>query len=485
VVVHTVPVAQPANQDAVIIANISDDTGIASTELSFRRGGETSFSTVDMVRSGDVYQGTIPSGQVTARGLEYSIFVRDIGGLTERAPRTGLFSLQIRVGEPGLVRDQAQPGGSEQTGYRLVSVPLDLDNKNPQAVLADDLGEYDITQWRFYEVPANQTKVEFPNTSPMSPGKSFWLIVRELGKRISTGAGTSTRLDEEFTITLNPQWNLIGNPFDFPIPLSKLTIANGQTVELRTYTGSWNDPVNAPVAVIQPFEGYALFNNAGVNTTLSINPDLAAPNAISLSKSPGESSELSWSISILARSQNASDGDNILGVDPRSKPARDDLDRPEPPVIGEFVSVYFPHPEWGQLNKNYCTDFRPEIDQGQIWELQVVTNIDDVVNLTFEGIETVSDEYDLWLFDPTTRVSQNLRQNRRYTAAASVAHPRRLQVLIGPNEFVHDELALTQTLPDEFELSQNFPNPFNPTTNHSIRFATRVSHNTAYLQYSR
>jgi hypothetical protein len=25
------------------------------------------------------------------------------------------------------------------------------------------------------------------------------------------------------------------------------------------------------------------------------------------------------------------------------------MDHPEPPVVGEYVSVYFPHPEWGKL----------------------------------------------------------------------------------------------------------------------------------------
>jgi len=81
-----------------------------------------------------------------------------------------------------------------------------------------------------------------------------------------------------------------------------------------------------------------------------------------------------------------------------------------PPLWANFVSVYFPHPQWGELSKNYCTDFRPEISDGEIWGFEVKTNIRDAVNLTFEGIKAVPSEYKVWLLDPMLQTSQNLNQ---------------------------------------------------------------------------
>jgi len=43
--------------------------------------------------------------------------------------------------------------------------------------------------------------------------------------------------------------------------------------------------------------------------------------------------------------------DNLAAVAPAASVGWDPLDRPEPPVVGDYVSVSFPHPEWQRITK--------------------------------------------------------------------------------------------------------------------------------------
>ena len=83
----------------------------------------------------------------------------------------------------------------------------------------------------------------------------------------------------------------------------------------------------------------------------------------------------------------------------------DQHDRPEAPVIGEYVSVYFPHPEWGKVSPIYATDARPEPLEGDIWEFEVKSNIKDKVTLNFAVLESVPEDYEIWLVDDAVKSS--------------------------------------------------------------------------------
>jgi len=285
---HTPPSSpQPVNNSIKLNANVFSVCGVDSVVLKYRRAGDTNFLSAEKSDSAGSLVWTIPESAVTARGVEYFMTVTFSSIATTRLPSAGVFSIPIAIAQ-GLRKEEAQPPGSEQNAYRLISMPLELNNKSAKTAFADNFGSlYDKKKWRLFALNTKEQKyVEFPDfadTVQTVPATAFLLIVKNAGKVISTGAGKSYRTDKPFAIPLHPRWNFVGNPFNFSIPFANLSVKSGKPFPLRYHEGTWRDPFLNKVSEIKPFEGYAVFNALDVVDTLFINPDLS-PSTSPLAK---------------------------------------------------------------------------------------------------------------------------------------------------------------------------------------------------------
>jgi hypothetical protein len=137
-----------------------------------------------------------------------------------------------------------------------------------------------------------------------------------------------------------------------------------------------------------------------------------------------------------------------------------DINFKRPRLVFEVPKIYFNKPEWG--SEYYSTDIRREFKEGDFWEFEVQSHKISS-QLTFTGIETISDLYSVYLLDLEKLRSVNIRKFTNYQFQSS-NDVSRFRVLIGTEEQVKAQIN-QMLIPIEYNLSNNYPNPFNPATN--------------------
>jgi len=454
--------AEDGESRGVTARIVSNNAPFASATLFYRTGTSTTFTALEMTGDGDDFVATIPGTAVGGAGLTYYISVVDQAGTSARAPRRGVFSLPVRLGGTGLRSAQAQPGGTSQAAYRLLSIPIVLDDPSPEAVLGDEIptlsspSVYDPERARFFE-PIGTRVAEYPRTGPFELGRAFWLIARETVEAIDTGAGTTGALNAPVDLRLNEGWNFIGTPFTLPVPTGNLQAASGVPVTLRSYGPEGYNTPDDPVSTLQPFEGYAVFVEAA--TTLTVLPPQPDEAAVA-TRTDDARTALPWRLRIRGSSPGGRDADNVAGVHPDASDGWDDRDWPEPPSVGGGLHIAFDVPAGGAEGVALSADVRRPPSRGTTWPLTVQSDAAGPVHLSVDGIGQIPAAFEAWLVDAETNASWNLREKGQVRLEALADETERaLRLVVGTNAYASDILRDLGAMPLEYVLHAPYPNP--------------------------
>ncbi len=465
-IAHNVPEGN-VNSAITITATITDSySGIDSQLLYYRKGGESdaNWESRDLT-----LQNQIPSTAVTSTGVEYYIKATDMAGNVYTHPATGFNSIEVSITGSGFQSSERWPlgipNGTSVSAYQLISFPGIASSKSPTNILVDDLGSYDDTKWRFFTYESSDW-VEFASIAEIDDGKGYFLITKDANKTITTSQTRTVVTNEPYEISVpSSEWIVIGNPFNFEIPLSNVYDQDNVSISGSGNFKTWENGNWVSASSLEPWCGYIYKSATG--GTLYINPrntnggtaKVLADNAIYLG-------EKEWLIDIEVLNGFTQDITNQVGALSYAADGYDKrLDFFEPPMLPKGTALRIDNRAWEENGGYYSSDIRKVNEEGHYWDMEIEAH-DYTRNakVRFYGMEDLPEEFDIFLVDVSLGIAQNLQGRSEYEFVPGkkvTTHTMRL--LIGTKEFV-SENSPVELYPDAYSLGQNFPNPFNPRT---------------------
>ncbi len=454
------PVVTAAGSDATILVTPPANFQASTAELFFRRTGESGYQTTALTSAGNNLLGTIPSGFMTIRGVEYYVSLSD-GETIVTFPATD------PINTPAVLRVQVPRLDFQSTLepqiYKMISVPLALANTNIDSVLLDDLGPYDVLprQWRIFRFENGAYAEHEDIAAAFLPGNAFWLITRE-GGIFDIENAQSVDSAEPVILTLQPGFNQIANPFAFNVDWN--TVAkSGNVDDPQLFVG---DNQYVSQTILSPWEGYFVNNLELIPITLTFlpietqnSPQAIAPPGFDLGRS-----DYVLKLGAAIPGVKSTDQQNYLGFVERAGEGLDGLDFHEPPLIENFIRLSII-----ESHRRFAGNFKPLNELGHEWEIEVASTLPNqtaVITLTELGSRPSG--FEIFVLDSNLRKRVPLAGNQFKVELSEEFSSRQFKVIVGAPEFAEESSGGIPLAPLEFALAQNYPNPFNPET--TIRY---------------
>lgn len=438
--------------------------------LFARPAGNLQYERISLTPDGSALTATIPAAGVTPRGLDYYV---DLDGVTSDQ-RVGSIASATAPRHVRVRFDTLTARTSFRSRFpQMVSVPATPDDPALAQLLFDDYGRYDPTQWRLIRWDASEQRYQrFQPTATLPRGTSAWLVNRA-GETFDIGAGLSADASAPVQLQLEPGWNQIAVPFNFPVRWNAID-GHAQVESPFAFT---RRGYRRGVETLDPWSGYFVYNPAAEPVVLRV-PTIAAwatPESALKDAAADPRADATYTLRLSAQTDGgASAGaDALLGLHPDATDGRDALDFASPPGFGEGATVSV-----DENDERLAGSFRPTGTDGQVWDVSVRATASDLlagrttVQLTLAGSGTRPDGFTAYVLD---------RDERRllatgpgaFTVEVSDERPvRRLRVVFGTDAFAKQRSEGVPLQSYAYALHPTAPNPFTDAT--TIRYSLKA-----------
>lgn len=343
---------------------------------------------------------------------------------------------------------------TQQSSYRMKGLP-GVNN----LLISQIVPGIQKTDWNaYYDNGKTQDYLEeFDRSSKFNfiPGRGFWILSKNPVSIDRSVSPVTLSADNTYSIEINYGWNIISNPYEKTINWQDIAGQNGLNSNEIIY--DWNGSKYTEPSTFETYKGY-YFNNI-VASRSSLKIPYSFIGKISKDEFSKKISNGSFiKLSLILNRQEVSY--IIAGINPSSKNDFDNFDYFAPP--GDFASVRI-HIENNNLSipyKQLSVDYRPEINEGQVYDLRIKNASNQSVDLITRGLENFPG-FEVYLLDENSNHFYNLKYKDEIVV--SPLHTNyKYKLLIGNKDFINS--IKENYIPKEYILYQNYPNPFNPST---------------------
>ena len=472
------PPASVAKAATTFTVKASDNLAFSSVVMKYRGIASKTFTTSSSGvknTSGD-YDFAVGLDWFDNMGMEYYFEAVDASGNSATNPDITAVTNKyhktfIKFDGANLPKLDLIKGSTGISGYQIVSVPLELSNKN----IADnfeELGTADKTAFRFlryHHTPAPGWD-EYPGggLSVLARGEGYFLNSIK-AEQITLLDGVAPPLDQNnfFQMVLKKGWNQIGNPYTVQIQWSDVIAYNnnpaGVSVKLTKYDNGFN--TNDAVGIIEPYKGG--FVNADNDVTLKI-PFKGFTTGGRTSQIDSDLGQQNWELPFTLTQKDVTYQMGRIGMNKEALLSKDNFDLPTAPRLGDYIEASFDHPE--HFMKQFSQDVVPTRDE-YAWEFNVLSNLEGEATMNWNNASLGENNKEVYLMDMALQKIVNMREVQFYSFDPKES--KRFKIFFGVNL----EMKIK---PSRITLSRIYPNPTNGLT--TISFALPEEKSNAYVR---
>jgi hypothetical protein len=266
-------------------------------------------------------------------------------------------------------------------------------------------------------------------------------------------------------VQLRSGWNLIGNPYNYPIVVGQMVgVSASNPEQSRTWAQLVSQGiVSSSLAYwvastqsykflqkgtdnLQPNTAYWLYVNTTSDLTLSF-PPVFTPGLPNSSRSVDwTQSDKQWRLNLTARTDRSIDDQNYIGVVPNAETATT-LRMMEPPMSPTQEVALSVEGQQGGLPISLAQNLSEKSGK-QEFKVSVQAKKDGEVNLTWPNMSTVPKNVRFRLVDTTASTAKDMRSSSGYSYTATAGSTREFKVQVdvgGPAVAVIGNVLVTRS----------------------------------------